>query len=379
MQLIVLGMHRSGTSVLARILNLMGLYLGPEGISTGANSENPKGFWERRDVRLLNDAILHSVGCDWDRVAGLDLDKVPKDIQQAFDKVAGRLLLEMDAHRPWFIKEPRLCMLLPLWLRHMEAPVIVNVYRDPVEVAASLHRRNGMPMEAGLELWEYYVRSAAAASESLPAVSVLHSQLMMDPVAVASRLHEELVLLGVQGIRHPTARELASFVDRGLHRERSGRDDLVRYRDCRQVGMYRHLVEQRGGPLTDAWPAEGWQALRAYEQDLGPVPVPDSRKVRASGYDVFKLSERIKANDLRIDRIKADILAKLEERIGELSGEVRTAHIKESENAVELLERERARVDRLQAELSELTASRSWRMTSPLRAISRRLRGRLGR
>ena len=56
MQLIVLGMHRSGTSVLARLLNLMGAYFGPEGSSTGANEENHKGFWERRDVRNLNDS-----------------------------------------------------------------------------------------------------------------------------------------------------------------------------------------------------------------------------------------------------------------------------------------------------------------------------------
>lgn len=113
MQVIVLGMHRSGTSVLARILNLMGLYLGPEGMSTGANPENPKGFWERRDVRFLNDAVLHSVGCDWDRVSCLDLAAVPPEMGEAFDEVAKRTLLEMDAHRPWFIKEPRLCLLLP--------------------------------------------------------------------------------------------------------------------------------------------------------------------------------------------------------------------------------------------------------------------------
>ena len=46
MQLIVLGMHRSGTSVLARMLNLMGAYFGAEGASTGASKENPKGFWD---------------------------------------------------------------------------------------------------------------------------------------------------------------------------------------------------------------------------------------------------------------------------------------------------------------------------------------------
>ena len=53
MQLIVLGMHRSGTSLVARMLNLMGVYFGPEGIGTNANEENPKGFWERRMALAL--------------------------------------------------------------------------------------------------------------------------------------------------------------------------------------------------------------------------------------------------------------------------------------------------------------------------------------
>ena len=69
MQFVVLGMHRSGTSMMTRLLNLSGAYFGKDKESTGANLENPKGFWERRDVRNLNDYILHSLGCDWDRVS----------------------------------------------------------------------------------------------------------------------------------------------------------------------------------------------------------------------------------------------------------------------------------------------------------------------
>ena len=58
MQLIILGMHRSGTSMVTRLVNMMGAYFGPEGVSLGANDENPKGFWERRDVLDLDEALL---------------------------------------------------------------------------------------------------------------------------------------------------------------------------------------------------------------------------------------------------------------------------------------------------------------------------------
>src|SRR3982751_6814815 len=110
MQLIVTGMHRSGTSVLARLLNLMGVYFGTEGKSTGANKENPKGFWERRDVRTLNDDLLFSIGCDWNRISTLDLSRVSPAMQRDFDARAFRIVLDLDAHRPWLLKEPRLCL-----------------------------------------------------------------------------------------------------------------------------------------------------------------------------------------------------------------------------------------------------------------------------
>ena len=70
MQILVLGMHRSGTSMVARLLNLMGAYFAPEGVSLGANQENPKGFWERRDLCALNEMVLQSSGADWHRLSG---------------------------------------------------------------------------------------------------------------------------------------------------------------------------------------------------------------------------------------------------------------------------------------------------------------------
>ena len=77
MQLIVLGMHRSGTSSVTRLLNLAGAYFGPEGIATDPNAENPKGFWERRDVRAVCDGLLHGGGYDWWRIADFSVANIP--------------------------------------------------------------------------------------------------------------------------------------------------------------------------------------------------------------------------------------------------------------------------------------------------------------
>src|SRR5207342_3160897 len=110
----VLGMHRSGTSSITRLLNLAGAYFGPEGMATDPNDENPKGFWERRDVRAVGDALLHSGGYDWWRIADLDLSAIPDDVREEQLSAFQRIVFDLDAHRPWVLKEPRLSLLLPL-------------------------------------------------------------------------------------------------------------------------------------------------------------------------------------------------------------------------------------------------------------------------
>ena len=274
MQLIILGMHRSGTSVLARLINLMGVYFGPEGISTGANQENPKGFWERRDVRALNDLVLQGSGCDWNRVSTFDLDAVPLPILQEFNTRASRLILEMDAHRPWMLKEPRLCLLLPLWRRWMEMPIGIHIYRNPVEVASSLQKRNGIPMEAGLALWERYVSSALQASADIPQLVVSHRQLMQEPAVAIATLLLELEALGVPGLRMPAEREFDAFIRQDLYRERKDRDDLRPYLNARQVKVFNAL--ESGGLLPGDLPVDtaGALALATYESELPPLGAP---------------------------------------------------------------------------------------------------------
>src|SRR5690606_5154610 len=196
MQLIVVGMHRSGTSVLARLLNMMGAYFAPEGLGTGASQENPKGFWERRDVRVLNDYVLHSLGCDWDRISGFDLKRLPAAVEAEFLKTSSGIVLGMDAYRPWMLKEPRLCLLLPLWRKSLEVPVCLHIIRHPVEVAASLQARNAIPIEVGLELWEAYNRAAIEGMEDVPRLTVFHDYLIEDPEEATRSVHGELVELG---------------------------------------------------------------------------------------------------------------------------------------------------------------------------------------
>lgn len=220
MQILILGMHRSGTSMVARLLNMMGAYFAPEGISTGANQENPKGFWERRDVRTLNDMLLHSAGADWHRVSDFTLEKIPAAALAQFKMEAGKIILDMDAHRPWFLKEPRFCLLAPLWLELLEVPVCVIVNRSPIEVARSLQMRNGFPIAVGLALWECYNIAALNATRGQRRIQVNHAGLMADPVGTVRQLKGDLEKLGVRGLRAPSDEEIRAFIDPSLYQAR---------------------------------------------------------------------------------------------------------------------------------------------------------------
>jgi hypothetical protein len=331
MQLIVLGMHRSGTSVLARLLNLMGVYFGPEGISTGANQENPKGFWERRDVRDLNDTILHSVGCDWNRVSKFDIASLPEKNIADFTKRASRLVLEMDAHRPWLLKEPRLCLLLPLWRKVLEVPVCIHIFRHPVEVASSLAFRNKMPMEVGLALWDRYVRSSLQGAGDLPRIVVSHRQLMLNPRVVATELFAQLKGEQVLGLRMPGHREIETFVRDDLYRERESHPDLEAYMKVPQVRLFRQL-EAGEFPVRTARtnPTRATrQILDNYESTLPPLQLASKKESEtvdvALRETIAKREQELKTMREAAEKLAADLkrrdmeLARSEQRVGTLS------------------------------------------------------------
>ncbi len=265
MQVIVLGMHRSGTSVLARLLNMMGIYFGPEGVATRANQENPKGFWERRDVRQVNDRLLQAAGADWDKVGSFAIEKIP---QQALEKIQPEMrsiLLDLDAHRPWFIKEPRLCLLFPVWQPLLEMPICIHIHRHPLEVALSLRERNGFSIPLGLALWERYTLAAFTATTGLPRILIPHAQLLRSPMETLQVLAGRLVESGMRGLREPAEAEINAFIKPNLHHHRF--DDHSEVRDYLLKNQRELLKLIESSRILDR-PATELPDLSAYSLDL---------------------------------------------------------------------------------------------------------------
>jgi hypothetical protein len=229
MQIIILGMHRSGTSLVTRLVNMMGAYVGPEGSMLDLTQDNPKGYWERKDVVSYNVYLLKLHGVDWAgyNPATWPMPHRPKEVPAPLQNSIRALIFNMDTHRPWVVKDPRLCLTLPYWKRLLEVPVCVIVHRDPLEIAESLnkirHARDPIPHERGIALWEFYATALLNASAELPRLFVSHSDFLQDPVSATARLYHGLSAQGVQALRLPSDREITAFIDPGLYRSKSKR------------------------------------------------------------------------------------------------------------------------------------------------------------
>ncbi|HXU29046.1 MAG TPA: sulfotransferase [Thermoanaerobaculia bacterium] len=229
MQIFVLGMHRSGTSALARTLALLGCHAGDASDFPAADDANPRGYWERRDVWRLDEDLLQALGAAWDEVGHLNpdllLSALPVADLEAFERRAREIVASLDASagaagpgRPWVVKDPRLCLTFPLWRRVLEAPVCVIIERSPLSVARSLAARDGFPLALGLALWERHLRSALAASAGLPRLHVRYEDLIDRPRETSGRLLLELQALGAEGLADPAEGTLEAFLDPALER-----------------------------------------------------------------------------------------------------------------------------------------------------------------
>ncbi len=238
MQIIVLGMHRSGTSAVARLLNMMGAYFAPPELAMPANEDNEKGYWERWDVFGLHEDMLRELGWAWDRISRFDARRlVEPDFVAKFRPQAERILLDLDARRPWMLKDPRINLLLPFWKPLLEAPVCVHVHRSPIQVAQSLHKREGFPLSLGLALWEQYSLLGLAHSEAIPRLLVSYHDLMTQPVETLQRLHAQLMELQVQGLRLPSAREIEAFIEPRLYHQQGDRVFQSGYANTQQAWL----------------------------------------------------------------------------------------------------------------------------------------------
>ena len=157
---IVLGMHRSGTSALAGLLHELGIAMGPS-LMSGRADENEKGFWEHEKIVSIHDRLLAHFGSGWSDPVPLPQDWFTRDFsRQCQDEICRVLEEDFGSHPLWALKDPRMCRLMPLWMPVFDRldinPLFLCIVRNPLEVAASLQRRDSLANDHALLLWLQY-------------------------------------------------------------------------------------------------------------------------------------------------------------------------------------------------------------------------------
>lgn len=181
----VLGMHRSGTSLAAQIMTALGVWFGNENEMLPADPTNPDGFFERLDIWRTQEALLNAMHMSWFQPRmpppGWTASSMVRPLREQMGKIidaafAGRKL--------WGWKDPRTMILLPLWRELLAEREIslsaVFVVRNPLDVAKSLERRNRVPVQSGLNLWQIYNQCGQTVAEGLPTVYLSFDRLLED-------------------------------------------------------------------------------------------------------------------------------------------------------------------------------------------------------
>lgn len=254
--LLILGMHRSGTSAVARIMSIAGAALPVRLMGAGVGNET--GHWEPLRVMELNDALLKEVGSSWDdwrpfdpsRLLASRRDQVKRDI---------RAILEADYPNAslFVVKEPRICRFASLYLEALkEAGCGVRVvlpFRNPIEVCASLQKRTEVwspdhTRVHAMLMWLRHVLEAEHASRHVARAFVSYERLLREPVATFSALTDQLGIAWPYAIGDVSER-IEEFLAPELRHNRSSAEKV--------------LLD----PVLRQWAAEAFEALLVLERN----------------------------------------------------------------------------------------------------------------
>ncbi|MBU2790368.1 sulfotransferase family protein, partial [Acidithiobacillus caldus] len=196
--IVVLGMHRSGTSAITRGLQVLGINLGTFLMPPAL--DNPKGFWEDLDVVRINEALLAEIQSSWDRVGLLDIDMAhaSRAIMELKKNAQTTLANKFACVDTFAIKDPRLPRLLPFWQRIFSSIEIevayVIVLRNPLSVADSLAQRDKFDPVKSYQLWHEHLLTAIYYTQGQPRVVVDYDKFLSDPEITLRRITNQLQL-----------------------------------------------------------------------------------------------------------------------------------------------------------------------------------------
>ena len=262
----VLGMHRSGTSLLANLLRVAGVDLGSRMVLPDAN--NPAGYWEQADIVQMQEEILRRLDRAWAGPKGAFPYPAQwwrrADIAPLKNELKAIVTAECSAaQRLWGFKDPRTARLLPLWkdiCTELEiAPRYLLALRDPRAVSASIARRDGISTSRAELLWLLHMIEVLQQTRGELRMVVDYDRWFSDFDSQAEALLQALEIEPAR--RAETISAMHAAVATDLRHQRSGGELVLPH-----VGRVHELLARtsRAGEL----PAELWELGERVEQSV---------------------------------------------------------------------------------------------------------------
>ena len=207
---LVLGMHRSGTSAVTRMINLLGVSL-PKDV-VGASESNQAGHWEAESLVDINDQMLYEGASSWNDWRPFDPSTAlsPERLSSYRVEIQRRIADQFAGEALFVLKDPRISRFAPLYIECLAAlgivAKVVLIWRHPLEVVASLrkraslNKRGQMPFDYALRLWLRYNIDAEAASRTLERIVISFDSMVNDPEAATDRLRGLLASAVPEGV-----------------------------------------------------------------------------------------------------------------------------------------------------------------------------------
>ena len=197
--IIILGMHRSGTSALTKVINSLGADL-PTKLMPPVKNNNELGFFEPKDISGIHDEILASVGSAWDDVTRFPSDWYKTDEAVIFEnKIVDILERDFKNSNLFVLKDPRMCRIVPFWKNILQKfnvkPKYILAVRNPLEVAGSLAARDNFSIQKSVLLWLNHFIESERETRGLDRSFLMYSSLINDWKSVTEYVSRDLDLV----------------------------------------------------------------------------------------------------------------------------------------------------------------------------------------
>jgi hypothetical protein len=331
----IAGMHRSGTSMVTRLMNICGLHLGAQWDMNPTQPDNPEGYWENIKFVTLNDELLAELGGGWDYPPQLAPDWPETDKLARLRRKACVVVDDFRDCDLWGWKDPRSSLLVPFWCSVQPDLKFVICLRNPLEVADSLYRRNMFSRARSLALWREYNERVLAATRPGQRIITHYYAYFVDVSAEVGRVLQ--------------------FVGASPRPEQLERCTAAVHRDLRHNRAYAHQLLDPGVP-ADVFDLYATMCEEAgWRESPSDGVLPDMRTPDQT------LASRGDSGETSPERLRTRI-QELEVELAELKRDATACHDQLAQRAAE--------IDGLQRQLTAVHSSNSWRITAPLRAIS---------